>query len=79
MVCSGLRGNLQMKQKGLDPDGRLINKAIADELVERLQAGPDGIIKAVTKSKRKMYNAYHYPCHRYRYWLVKHSPMIRKL
>ncbi len=42
------------EQKGLDPDGRLINKAIADELVERLQAGPDGIIKAVTKSKKKV-------------------------
>ena len=41
------------EQKGLDPDGRLINRAIADELVERLQAGPDGIIKAVTKSKKK--------------------------
>ena len=41
------------EQKGLDPDGRLINKAIADELVERLQAGPDGFIKGVTKSKKK--------------------------
>ena len=41
------------EQKGLDPDGRLINKAIADELVECLQAGPDGFIKGVTKSKKK--------------------------
>ena len=47
------------EQKGLDPDGRLINKAIADELVERLQAGPDGVIKSVTKSKRKMYSVCH--------------------
>ena len=41
------------EQKGLDPDGRLINKAIADSLVEQLQSGPDGVIKAVTKSKKK--------------------------
>ena len=41
------------EQKGLDPDGRLINKAIADALVEQLKDGPDGIIKAVTKSKKK--------------------------
>lgn len=41
------------EQKGLDPDGRLINKAIADALVEQLKDGPDGIIKAITKSKKK--------------------------
>lgn len=41
------------EQKGLDPDGRLINKAVADELVNRLQASPEGIIKSVTKSKKK--------------------------
>ena len=41
------------EQKGLDPDGRLINKAIADSLVEQLQRGPDGVIKTVTKSKKK--------------------------
>ena len=43
------------EQKGLDPDGRLINKAIADALVEQLQSGPDGTIKAVTKSKKDVY------------------------
>ena len=67
MVYSGLRGSLQTNKKGLDPDGRLINKAIADELVERLQAGSDGVIKAVTKSKKKMYNVYHCPYHLCRY------------
>ena len=36
-------------------------------------------LRRLQNLKRKMYNAYHYPCHRYRYWLVKHSPMIRKL
>nr|WP_252893797.1 DNA topoisomerase [Veillonella denticariosi] len=41
------------EQKGLDPDGRLINKAVADELINRLQAGPEGVVKSVTKSKKK--------------------------
>ena len=41
------------EQKGLDPDGRLINKAIAEGLVETLSNSPQGKIKQVTKSKKK--------------------------
>ena len=41
------------EQKGLDPDGRLINKDVAESLVQRLSASPEGIIKSVTKSKKK--------------------------
>lgn len=41
------------EQKGLDPDGRLINKSIAEALVEKLKQEPQGIIKQVTKSKKK--------------------------
>ena len=67
------------RTKGLDPDGRLINKAIADELVECLQAGPDGFIKGVTKSKKKMYNDCLYPYHPYKYWQVKPFLMIHRL
>ncbi len=39
--------------KGLDPDGRLINKDVAESLVQRLSASPSGIVKSVTKSKKK--------------------------
>ena len=41
------------EQKGLDPDGRLINKDVAESLVRGLSASPSGIIKSVTKSKKK--------------------------
>lgn len=41
------------EQKGLDPDGRLINKDVAKSLVQGLSASPSGIIKSVTKSKKK--------------------------
>lgn len=41
------------EQKGLDHDGRLINKNIADELVHKLSISPKGIIQSVTKSKKK--------------------------
>lgn len=41
------------EQKGLDPDGRLINKDVAESLVQRLSASPSGIVKSVTKSKKK--------------------------
>ena len=41
------------EQKGLDPDGRLINKDVAESLVQGLSASPKGIIKSVTKSKKK--------------------------
>ena len=41
------------EQKGLDPDGRLINKDIADSLVQQLASSPDGVVKSVTKSKKK--------------------------
>ena len=41
------------EQKGLDPDGRLINKDVAESLVQGLSASPSGIIKSVTKSKKK--------------------------
>ena len=41
------------EQKGLDPDGRLINKAVAEGLVETLSNSPQGKIKQVTKSKKK--------------------------
>ncbi len=58
---------------------RLINKAIADSLVEQLQSGTDGVIKAVTKSKKKEVSVYRYPCHPYRYWQVKPFLMIHRL
>lgn len=41
------------EQKGLDPDGRLINKDIADSLVQQLASSPEGVVKSVTKSKKK--------------------------
>ena len=41
------------EQKGLDPDGRLINKDVAECLVQRLSASPSGIVKSVTQSKKK--------------------------
>lgn len=41
------------EQKGLDPDGRLINKGVAESLVQQLASSPDGVIKSVTKSKKK--------------------------
>ena len=41
------------EQKGLDPDGRLINKGVAESLVQRLSASPSGIVKSVTQSKKK--------------------------
>ena len=41
------------EQKGLDPDGRLINKDVAESLVQRLSASPSGIVKSVTQSKKK--------------------------
>mgnify|MGYP000973658354 FL=1 len=41
------------EQKGLDPDGRLINKDVAESLVQRLSESPSGIVKSVTQSKRK--------------------------
>ena len=41
------------EQKGLDPDGRLINKAVAESLVQQLASSPDGVVKSVTKSKKK--------------------------
>lgn len=41
------------EQKGLDPDGRLINKGVAESLIQRLSASSSGIIKSVTKSKKK--------------------------
>ena len=41
------------EQKGLDSDGRLINKDVAESLFQGLSASPKGIIKSVTKSKKK--------------------------
>ena len=41
------------EQKGLDPDGRLINKGVAESLVQQLASSPDGVVKSVTKSKKK--------------------------
>ena len=41
------------EQKGLDPDGRLINKGVAESLVQQLASSPDGMVKSVTKSKKK--------------------------
>ena len=41
------------EQKGLDSDGRLINKDVAESFVQRLSASPSGIVKSVTKSKKK--------------------------
>ena len=41
------------EQKGLDPDGRLINKGIAESLVQQLASSLDGVVKSVTKSKKK--------------------------
>ena len=41
------------EQKGLDSDGRLINKNVAESFVQRLSASPSGIVKSVTKSKKK--------------------------
>ena len=41
------------EQKGLDPDGRLINKGVAESLVQQLVSSPDGVVKSVTKSKKK--------------------------
>ena len=41
------------EQKGLDPDGRLINKDVAESLVQQLASSPDGVVKSVTKSKKK--------------------------
>ena len=41
------------EQKGLDPDGRLINKDVAESLVQQLTSSPDGVVKSVTKSKKK--------------------------
>lgn len=41
------------EQKGLDPDGRLINKGVAESLVQQLASSPVGVIKSVTKSKKK--------------------------
>ena len=55
------------RTKGLDPDGRLINKAIADELVERLQAGQMELLKLLQNLKRKMYSVYHCLYHLCRY------------
>ena len=41
------------EQKGLDPDGRLVNKGVAESLVQQLASSPDGMVKSVTKSKKK--------------------------
>ena len=41
------------EQKGLDPDGRLINKGVAESLVQQLASSLDGMVKSVTKSKKK--------------------------
>lgn len=41
------------EQKGLDPDGRLINKGVAESLVQQLASSPDSVVKSVTKSKKK--------------------------
>ena len=41
------------EQKGLDPDGRLINKGVAESLVQQLASSPDGMVKSITKSKKK--------------------------
>ena len=41
------------EQKGLDPDGRLINKGVAESLVQQLVSSSNGVIKSVTKSKKK--------------------------
>jgi DNA topoisomerase len=41
------------EQKGLDPDGRLINKGVAESLVQQLASSLDGVVKSVTKSKKK--------------------------
>ena len=41
------------EQKGLDSDGRLINKGVAESLVQQLASSPDGMVKSVTKSKKK--------------------------
>ena len=41
------------EQKGLDPDGRLVNKGVAESLVQQLASSPDGVVKSVTKSKKK--------------------------
>ena len=42
-----------MNKKGLDPDGRLINKGVAESLVQQLASSLDGMVKSVTKSKKK--------------------------
>ena len=41
------------EQKGLDPDGRLVNKGVAESLVQQLASSLDGMVKSVTKSKKK--------------------------
>ena len=49
MVHFGQTWQPKDEQKGLDPDGRLINKEIAEELVKRLEASPSGVIKVSYK------------------------------
>lgn len=41
------------EQKGLDAEGRLVNKNIGQALIERLQQSPQGQIVKVTKQKKK--------------------------
>lgn len=41
------------EQIGLDPDGRLINKDIALQMMERFEKSAQGMIKNVTKTKKK--------------------------
>ncbi len=41
------------EQPGLDSDGRLTNKDVAEKMVERFKSTPQGMIKTVTKSKKK--------------------------
>lgn len=41
------------EQKGLDPEGRLLKKEVAQELVEKLEADPQGVIAKREKSKKK--------------------------
>ena len=41
------------EQKGLDPDGRLVDKSIALDLVDRLKTIGRGVISKVTKTKKK--------------------------
>jgi len=41
------------EQKGLDPDGRLLDETIAQELATKLLADPQALVHKVTKSKKK--------------------------